>query len=838
MFKLAVRGVKQNAGRYIATLVAIMTGVAFFTASGFLGDRVIAALESNARAQYEHVDAAITVDDDPDAPGSEFAEELRIGGDVVDQIATLPEVVAVGGDLTGSVSFLADDGSTFADDATGRLWIDDDELNPVDVVEGSAPTTAGEIAVDQGTADDEDLAVGQAVTVLTLAGQQQAMIVGITEFGDTDAQDRGGTVAISEDDAFIWLNSGLVEYEDLFVRSDGAQADLVDAIEPLVPSGFRVQTGEDFIQDKVDEASGFGKFLRTGLQIFAGLALFVGGFVIINTFTVIVAQRLRELAVLAAIGATPRQIKRSLRFEGLVVGLVGSALGVLVGLGLTFALMGALSLAGVSLPGSGIKVSPAVVIQGLIAGTVITFVSVMRPARKAATTEPIEALRDSAVEGEALTRKRVVTSVILVGLGALGLLAAPNGALLGLSAVLFFVGMIIAGPLIALAGSKVFRPLVGGLGLEGRLAADNVGRSPQRTATTSNALLIGVFLVTLVTVAGSSLKDFAVSKIDELSSADFVMQSDGGTVDDQLVADLESIGDVQRVVPFRTETVAQQGGTENGLPIIVSTGDFEALTEVANIQLDEGSFEIGDGDVLVVDIGDETPEVGTSVTYVDSAGNSADFTVSGVIKGSLDSFQLGNLVTSASFDQFVGDTAPTKAFIDAKDSSQSDVQDEIEEITDLRPDITLTAGNAISRLVGQIFDFLINAINGLLLMSVVVALIGIVNTMSLSIIERRRELGLLRVVGMLDRRIRRMVRIESILISTLGTVTGVIMGAFTGFSLVFAIDRLSDADIGVDFAAFQLLLVLVAGVVLGYLAALIPAARSTRLEVLDAIQVT
>jgi putative ABC transport system permease protein len=242
--------------------------------------------------------------------------------------------------------------------------------------------------------------------------------------------------------------------------------------------------------------------------------------------------------------------------------------------------------------------------------------------------------------------------------------------------------------------------------------------------------------------------------------------------------------------------------------------------------------------VIVVDVGEDTPAMGSTVSYEDSAGDTAELTVVGVTKASIDSFTLGDLVDAETFDAFVGDTAPTKAFIDAKDGTQTDVEDEIEEITDLRPDIDLEAGNDLSQLIGTIFDFLINAINGLLLMSVLVALIGIVNTMSLSIIERRRELGLLRVIGMLDSRVRRMVRIESILISTLGTITGIVMGVFTGGALVLAINRLSNAAIDLNFALWQILLVLVAGVVLGYLAALIPAGRSTRPEVLEAIQVT
>jgi len=838
VFQLALRGVRQNRGRYVATVVAIMTGVAFFAAAGFLGDRVTAALEGNVREQYSGVDAVVTVD--PEA-NDDFGGDLKISADVVDQLQALPEVVAVAGHLSGDVSFLGADDEPFANDATGRLWVVDDELNPTDLVEGAPPSAGGEIAVDRGTADDEGLEIGQSATLLTLAGQQSVTIVGITEFGDEDAEDGGGTVSLSADDAFAWLNSGVAEYEDVYLRTDGSQDDLVAAAEPLVPSGFAVQSGDDFIEDQVDAAGSIGTILKQALQVFALIALFVGGFVIVNTFTVIVAQRLRELAVLAAIGATPKQIKNSLRWEGLLIGLIGSILGVVLGFALTFVLIAVLSSFGVALPGSGLKVSPSVVVQGILAGTLITLFSVMRPARKAASTEPIEALRDAAVESKTLTPARMGVTAVAVGGGAALLLAAPSTALIGVGALAFFVGVIIAGPVIAYFASRSFRPVMAPFGLEGRLAADNIGRNPQRTATTSNALLIGVFLVTLVTVSGTSLKDFAVSKIDEISSADFNISSTGGTIDDQLVAELQDVTDVEQVVPFRTESVAE--ATEDGLPVTLSTGDLAALEQVANLRLSEGGqideiSQIGDGEVAVVDFGVDIPAIGSTVTYESAQGESIDLTVVGVIKGSLDSITLGNLANEATFDRFVGETAPTQAFIDTADHVQSDVQDEIKSITDLRPDITLTAGNEISQAVGSIFDFLINAVDGLLLMSVIVALIGIVNTMSLSIIERRRELGLLRIAGMVDSRVRRMVRLESIMISTLGTVTGLLAGAFMGLALIWAIDRQSDADIGVNFAPLQLLIVLLAGVVLGYLAALIPAARSTKPEVLEAIQVT
>lgn len=838
MLQLAWRGVRHNSGRYIATLIAIMTGVAFFAATGFVSDRVIAALEGDAARQYAAVDAAIVVDD---TTGSEFADALRIGQESVDAITALPEVAAVGGDLTGQIAFLAADGTTFADGATGRLWIEDDELNPIDLEEGAAPVEAGEIAVDQGLAGDEDIELGDSLTILTLAGQFDTTVVGITSFGRSDAQDGGGTVSLPRATAFDWLNAGHVEYEDLYLRGTVDEAALVDAVTPLVPSGFRVQPGSEFLDDKQGEVSGVGRFLKRGLQGFALLALFVGAFVIYNTFSVIVAQRLRELAVLAAIGATPKQIKRSLRFEGLVVGAIGSALGVAAGFGLAFALITVLDALGVSLPGSGIAVSPSVVVQGMVIGTVITYLSVMIPARRAAKTEPIEALRQAAVETSPLSRQRVIAAAILMGLGALGMLVG-NAALIGLGALALFVGVIVAGPIIAVVGSRLSRPILTRFGIEGRLAGDNIARNPQRTATTSNALLIGVFLVALVTVAGTSVKDFAVAQINELSSADYVIESDGGTIDDGLIADLEAVDGVDTVTPFRREAVSISGSGAagaGGAPTSLSTGDFAALAAIADLELEVGTIDdLGPGQVLLLSTEAAPDSIGSTVTMSNAAGDSIDLEVVGLIAVSLDSFLVGSFVDTPTFDSFVGATAPTVAFIDVQSGALTDTQDAIDDITALRPDIRVTQGNVIGQLIGAIFDFLINAVNGLLLMSVVVALIGIVNTMSLSILERRRELGLLRVIGMVDRRVRRMVRIESVLISALGTITGVLLGVFTGWALIFGIDRLADAGIGFSLPIGMLAVVLVAGVGLGFLAALLPAQRSTRLEVLDAIDAT
>ena len=229
---------------------------------------------------------------------------------------------------------------------------------------------------------------------------------------------------------------------------------------------------------------------------------------------------------------------------------------------------------------------------------------------------------------------------------------------------------------------------------------------------------------------------------------------------------------------------------------------------------------------------------GSSVRVVTSQGTAKDLRVVAVLDTTIDAADVGNLVDTPTFDALVGETAPTAAFIDAVDGAESDTRDAIDNAVARRPDITVTEGNALGKTVASVFDFLINAVNGLLLMSVIVALIGIVNTLSLSILERRRELGLLRVMGMVDKKVQRMVRLESALIAALGTVSGIAVGLAIGWGLIAAINRLSDASISFGFPAMRLLLVLVLGVVLGVLASYIPARRSTRLEVLDAIQAT
>ncbi|MEQ6902933.1 FtsX-like permease family protein [Nocardioides sp. YIM 152588] len=836
MLTLVLSSVRHNLGRYLATLVAIITGVGFYTAVGFISDRVIDSFEGDVDTQYGAVSVAVIPDDSLEVDNATATDgQLRVPQRAVDALLDLPGIDGGAGIVTGTVGFLGDDGAAFASNTTGRLWVTDEELNPLTVEDGEAPTGTGEIAVDQGLAEDEGFAVGDEVTLLTLAGPEPVTIVGITSFGNSDAIDSSGTVSISPDDAFDWLNDGHTSYETYYLRGSDAEADLVDEAQDVVPAGFQAQSGDDFRADQRQSAGSFGKVLKQGLQAFAILALLVGGFVIYNTFSVIVAQRLRELAVLAAIGATPRQLKRSLRTEGLVIGVVGSVLGVVAGFALTLLLDLALRITGGSLPGSATTIGVANVLGGLLLGTIITVLSVMIPARRAARTEPIEAMRDAAVESNVLSRTRGLIALALVLLGLAGMAFGGGLWTIGGGILAFMAGLFVGAPHLAKGGARLARPLLSRFGLEGRLAVDNSIRNPKRTATTSNALLIGVFLVTLVGVAGTSMKDFAVGEINKLQSADYIVTSTGGSVDDDLIAQFEEVPDVEQVVPFRREPVLVGGEV---MPI--SSGDVDAIADVSDIKVEVGSLDdLGPGTIALLDLGQaDAPWVGDTVSVEDTDGQRSDLTVVALLEPSLDAAQAGSIVDQATFEDLVGDVAPTVAFIDVASGAQSETKRDIEDIADLRPDITVQPGNAIGQLVGTIFDFIIKAVTGLLLMSVIIALIGIINTMSLSILERRRELGLLRIIGMTDAKVRRMVTLESVLISLLGTLSGLIAGLVVSVLLVLSINRLSTASVTPSIPVLELVLILVAGVLLGVLAALVPARRSTKLAVLDAVAAT
>jgi putative ABC transport system permease protein len=822
---------RANLARYTATIVAIVAGVGFLAAGLIATDSIRASLGGNAADQFPSVAAAVQ-------PASSIGSTSVIPESVVATVTGVAGVESAAGTLTAPLSvFDPDTGKPLDTGASGSLWVTDTALNPLDIAEGRAPSATGEIAIDRRTAERlDDATVGTSVDVATVSGKERATVVGITEFGGQAALDEDGTISVGAPWAYSVLGDGTPGYSQILVQgpTDGPeQADIVQAITAAVPGGYDVLDRDEFLAQQAGIGAQLADLARPVLIGFALLALFVCAFVIYNTFSVVVTQRTKELALLRAVAATPRQVKRSVRLEGLVIGFVGSLIGVLLGAGLALVAPPLLARFGLSLGSVGISVSPLVVILCLVVGTLVTVVSVLAPARRAARTPPVEAMRSEPTPTARTTAFRTIFSLVLMVGGAVALILGGTfgqALLIGLGALVFVLGVLVGGPIIAAWFARLARALTGWTGLTGRLASDSLVRNPRRTATTANALVVGVLLVTFVSIAGATSRDWAVEQINQLSTANVLVSSTGGGIDPDLI---RRFGDVDGVTAVASVTVAE--ATVAGTSSPVAGGDPELLAEAADLDVTAGSLaDLDTGGIAVVAFGGSGTiggaELGDTVTVTAPDGTSKDVPIVAEVSFSLSSISLNNLMAPDTFTSIFGELPVTSVYVGTEPDQLRAVTDRIDELTTGYSNIAVAPGNIFGEIVGGLFDFAINAVVALLGMSVIIAVIGIVNTLSLSIFEQRREIAMLRAIGMLPREVRAMVRLEAVLISMVGTLTGLAAGLFLAFFMTRPI------DVGFSWQPSRLGIIVLLGILVGFLAALAPARRVSRIDLLQALQ--
>jgi putative ABC transport system permease protein len=637
----------------------------------------------------------------------------------------------------------------------------------------------------------------------------------------------------------------------VLVATEGATDRVESALRDELPDSLRVESGEGFRERKREESSALLDLLKPMLQGFAYLALFVAGFVIFNTFSVVVTQRYRELALLRAVGGTPGQVRRSLLLEGAVVGLVASAIGVAFGAALSFAIQAVLGAFDIKLPGAGIAIRPWTIVLSLVAGTVVTVVSVFVPAFRAGRTKPVEAMRDAAVDHSGTSTVRAViggTSLVLsLALLLAVRLAGVTAWLLLPGALLLFVGLVVGGPLVALLFATILRVPARPAGLTFRLAVDNSARNPKRTATTANALVIGLFLVTLVTVSGDALRDYTVEQIDQWSSSDFIVASGSSGIAPDLVREIQDTDGVAAAAPVRQAVTIDP----NGQLVLLSGTDLDLLERTTNLDVQDGSLErVADGTGAgVVALpgqsgGDAGPgsdaelapvpdRVGSTIPVTYRDGSPVDLPVVATFELTLDTILLGTVVSEERFTDLTGDHPVTQVYVRVEEGRADAVGRQLNELVKGHAGTEVAPGNFLGQLVEQVFDFLINTVNALLGISVLIALIGIVNTLTLSIIERRRELGMVRSLGMTRQQVGRMVRMEAVLIGVLGTIIGVGAGLLLGWVVIGSTGE-GAIDLNVDWA--RLALIALVGVLAGVLASILPARRATKVDMVEAMR--
>jgi len=856
MFKVTWRGLMAHKVRLVATVVAVMLGVAFMAGTQVFTDTFSKSFDDIFVDVNRGTDAVIRSDQ---KIKRDFGPEVRsrVSEDVVPIIQAVPGVHAADGAIFNQIRILGPDGKALGDPNTagptfGLNWVPDQQLNQWRLAEGAAPTRPDEVVLDKKTATDAGYQLGDQVGLVAGQGQTTTFtLVGIATFGKLDNYS-GSSAALLSNSAAQKLFAEPGMFDSVVAAADRgvSQQQLVDNIQRAgLPPHTEAITGAQYTKESQDQfRKAIGTF-KTILLIFALVSLFVGAFIIYNTFSIIVAQRTKEVALLRAIGASRRQVLGSVIVEAAIVGLIASTIGIIVGIGLAIGLKSALAKAGLQLPSTAPVIAARTIISSLAVGLIVTVVSAVFPARKAARVAPVAAMRDVAIDTSGSSRKRLVIGLFVVALGGLslyvGLFTSATNALpiFGLGVFLTFIGVAILGPSFAGPSSRIIgAPVARFGGVTGHLARENARRNPKRTATTASALMIGVGLVSFIAIAGQSAKASSVDAINKAIITDFVIDSGsfvGNGLNPKLTNDLQAIPEVAAAAGLRFN-FAQIGSSAQ----LILGFDPSQANQIFSFNVVDGSTnDLGTDGLMVptkkanemgwtigspVDV--TFPEGGTKTLRI---GAMYDTNLGATLPGG------GYLIDLATFDANYPINQQTDNTIYVKlnpGANQATARAAIEALTAAYPTATVQdLGQFKSTQVGQINQFL-NVIYALLGLSLIIALIGIMNTLLLSVYERVHEIGLLRAVGETRRQLRSTVRWEAVIITVLGTLLGLVIGMTFGWALVRAL-----ADQGINVFQIpwgQLALFVIIGGGFGVLAAIYPAFRASRLNILEAISST
>jgi putative ABC transport system permease protein len=839
---LTLKEMRAHARRLTGTSLAVVLGVAFLTGTLVLG----ATLRANFDDLFTEVNAGtdVVVRNSTDL-GMDSPRGL-IDPSLVDQVAEVDGVEAAEPVVTGYGQLLGADGDAIGGNGPPQLagsWVTDPDLNPYRLAEGRAPEGDDEVVVNKGTLDAGDLALGDTTTLLT-PEPVEVTIVGVSTFGAEDGLGGVTFTAFALDDAMTHVAKSDEGVSSIAVQAaEGvSQDELAARIGDLLPAGLEATTGSEVTTEMTDEiASTFLDMMLMFLTMFAGIALLVATFSIYNTFSIIVAQRARQAALLRALGAVRGQVLRSVVAEALLVGVLASVAGLVGGIGIAGLLKGLFDAVGFALPAGGMVISFGTVVTGLVVGVLVTLFAGVFPAVKASRVAPLAAIREVAVERTAPSVARIVAGTALAVVGVATTLVAALGdedmlAVVGLGAVLTVIGAVVLGPVAARpAAALLGLPVARLRGMTGGLARQNAMRNPRRTAGTASALMVGIAVVTLFTVFAASLQASLDETIDRSFGGDLVVNTGafgGGGISPQLAAELAALPEVDVAVGVGQGAIQIEGDTKQ-----VSVADPADLSQVLELGVSEGSLDdLGAGTMAVADATAESNgwQVGEAVPVTFADGSTEDLTVGATYE--TDDIVGGYLLPRTVWAPHAVQDIDQMAIVDAAEgTSVAEAKAAVTEVADDFGGPNVEDRDEFAATMTTGVDMMLGIIYALLALAIFIALMGIANTLSLAIHERTRELGLLRAVGQTRGQVRSMVRWESVVIATFGAVTGIALGVFLGWALVQAVGTAS-GGLGVfALPADRLGVVLVVGAIAGVLAGLRPARRAARLDVLAAI---
>ncbi|MBX5440141.1 MAG: FtsX-like permease family protein [Solirubrobacteraceae bacterium] len=845
MLTLSLRSFGVRKLRVALTLIAVALGVALISGTYILTDTINRSFDTIFTTAAKGVDVSITPRDAIDDATQDGIAVTTIPASFLAEVERQPGVAkAVGTIDTANVALFTADGDRIGGSGGAPTQLSSDTPPPFSAItyeEGRAPTGMGEMAVLEQTAESEGLKIGDRLKVVGAGPQTELELVGIARFGGVSSIG-GFTLIVTSLEQAQALADQPDAYSSILVAADPdvTPGELRDRLRQLPsPTPVNVRTGQQQAdQNTADIREALG-FLTTALLVFAGIALFVGAFIIFNTFSITVAQRMREFALLRTLGASRRQVMGQVIFEGLIIGLVGSILGLLLGLALAPGLRGLFNAIGADLPSEGTVVEPRTIIVSLVVGTLVTLASGLAPAIRATRVPPVAALREGAVLPRGRGARFITPSGAILALGGVAALAAGlfGGAgieLVGLGAGLVFIGT-------ALLSPKLVPPLAGAIGrmfpgVVGRLARENSVRQPGRTAVTASALVVGVTLVAFVSIFAQGLKATIAEAVDTAARpGTLIVQNTamGVPLPAAVAGGLERVDGVTSVASVRFSVSRVEGvgrtavtSVSPTLPDVFDTrwaqGDNELLRDlgrdhavVTDRWADDHGVEVGDELALTTPTNERLRLRVTGITDDDS-GLFAPVTVSNELAQEAFGERQDAIV-------FAGTSPDEEAAVKARVDRLLEQQFPLAE--------ALTVQEFKDQQAGQVNQILA-LFYVLLSLSVIVSLFGIVNTLVLSIYERTRELGMLRAIGTSRRQVRRMIRYEAVITALIGATMGIVLGLVFGVAVTVALE---DEGLVLSIPVGQLVVLLVLGGLAGVLAAIAPARRASRLDVLQSL---
>ncbi|MFF5255809.1 ABC transporter permease [Streptomyces leeuwenhoekii] len=840
MFRTALRNVLAHKARLLMTVLAVLLGVAFVSGTLVFTNTISGALQRSSAKGFDHVDVAVQPKYQ-DAEGDRVGKAPALTQAVLDRSAQVPGAASAVGVVGGFTAVADRDGKLVGNGFStrgGNYWGTEDPRYPL--VGGHAPKGPGEILIDSETAERTGYRVGDTVRLSVDGPVLTPTVTGVftTDDGNVAA---GGSLTLFDTATAQKLFGKPGTYDEIAVEAKPGvtQAALKGQLDRALPADLvETTTGEQLAEDQAETIASSMSGMQQSLLVFAGIALFVGTFIIANTFTMLVAQRTKELALLRAVGASRRQITRSVLIEAFVVGLIAAVAGLAAGIGIGAGLRALMGSLDATVPDGPLVVSPGTIVSAFAVGVLVTMLAAWLPARRAAKIPPVAAM--SSVHAKASARSLVLRNTlgslfsaagVAVVLAATTMGGTDGQAPMGLGAVLLIIGVFILTPLLSRPLIAAASPVLRLFGVAGKLARQNSVRNPRRTAATASALMIGLTLITGMTVMAGSLQKSIDKMAASAIEADYVVSmANGNLLSTDVEKKLKRAGDVTATSPLRSSPSRIGGETE-----YLTGVDGSTIGELTELELADGSFTV-DGTRVTVD--DTTAEqhgwrAGSAFTVAYEDGRKQKLTVAGVYEGN--EMMRGIMIDTATLTPHQSDPADMQVMVKTSGGASDAAKDRLEKALGSNPAIKVQDKKDLSHEIAQMFTLMLNMLYGLLAMAVIVAVLGVVNTLAMSVFERSQEIGMLRAIGLDRRGIKRMVRLESLVISLFGGVLGIGLGVFFGWAAGRLLgSSMPTYELVLPWGRMAVFLLLAAAV--GVLAALWPARRAARLNTLQAIK--